>query len=142
MAFSQEEIERRRSGEAEIDRQLVDGAEKAAQLLEEANRTIQNQGQRIRELESHDGTFEQIVTQGDTARTERMALKQRALEALRRAGVVTPILLVAVILGALTLAHFYPDPWGGHQLAQVAVPAVAPVQQEAPPADFPQRSAV
>lgn len=130
MATVREATAQERADEAQLDNELAAAAERAATTIQERDKTIEGQTRRISELESHDAEAVGVITEGSAARSERMARKRRALEMLKKAGVV------AVVLAALSLAWKYPY-----------APRIEPTQlasqvQEAPPAGFLLRSAV
>ncbi len=117
MAVIRETVIQERAGEARLDNELVAGTEKAAAIIQQHNQTISEQARRIQELESQDAETVGVVSEGSAARAERMALKRRALESLKRAGVVVAILAVFAL--GITAGNKLGYLSGGEQQARV-----------------------
>jgi hypothetical protein len=131
-AIQKESIQQERIDEANVVETLSAAAEKAAEMigeraheLERAKEAIRERDERIKELESHDSDVHGVFSDGSSARSARLARMNKAIDALKKAGVVGGVLLIA----GLGLAVFYPHLFSGIRPVQVAT-------QEAPPAGF------
>lgn len=130
MAGIKETTEQGRAEEARLDEEVVAALEQATETIRARDRTIADQNERIRQLETGQAEHATVLTAGVTARNDRMTRKRSALEAYKRLGVA-----ILLLVGAGGLAYEYPytSSEGRAQLAS---------QEEAPVTPgFPQRSA-